>query len=506
MNTILSEQEIWSGVVDFLAEIGVDANSDDFSWYIDACDVIAKYTHNKLSVRDMMVAQDKLSDLLLDGIHGISDTPIGNGSDRIQGQIRAMALIPELKDKGLTYAEKEALAFCVYYSRCVRVFDEVQHKIVPTFSEFRSFENIDIQYKDSKKSHPNWYEHFQGLVKSIEYFDEEKYRNLDYGTIYYVAGTDSSDINNYVLSQLDDIAERLNIDERNWVTSKIVYLPANNSLFPKRKNASFYSALMPSDDIFNSEYKFLVAVLFDCTPELMFDAFSKYFDTVQQMLNEILDEGDFDERHLNQENLIPKDKGILFSITQHDSDEVKYDDGIRFSITTEERGEESPNDNIRFSVSTKPDANQNVFQDLPLFSQPSRLIIMPGSYRILLPDYSREIHFTAQVKALYVLFLNHPGGIRMKEITDYKAEYAKLYLRFTNRSDTEQIRDAVERLFDVFSPNALNVKKSQCAEQLKKAIPENHLRQYYEIEVKRGQPHTINLDRSLVSMPDDLRM
>ncbi|MBR2266183.1 MAG: hypothetical protein IJ882_05870 [Paludibacteraceae bacterium] len=141
----------------------------------------------------------------------------------------------------------------------------------------------------------------------------------------------------------------------------------------------------------------------------------------------------------------------------------------------------------------------------PIYNTPSRLEITPFTYHVLLPDYEREIHFTAQVKALYVLFLNHPEGIRMKEIANYKEEYKQLYFQLTNRSDTDKLRGSVERLLDVYNPNSLNVKKSQCNAAIYTAIPEDSLRHYYEIEVNRGQPHKINLDRTLVHMPTDLQ-
>ena len=80
-----------------------------------------------------------------------------------------------------------------------------------------------------------------------------------------------------------------------------------------------------------------------------------------------------------------------------------------------------------------------------------------------------------------------------------------IILYFTNRDNVERLRDSVEKLLDVLSPSALNVKKSQCSTALRHAIPEDELRQYYEIEVHRGEPHKINLDRSLVSMPDFLQ-
>jgi hypothetical protein len=36
------------------------------------------------------------------------------------------------------------------------------------------------------------------------------------------------------------------------------------------------------------------------------------------------------------------------------------------------------------------------------------------------------------------------------------------------------------------------------------AIPEDDLRAHYEIQVNRGGPHVVTLDRKLVTMPDTL--
>lgn len=73
-------------------------------------------------------------------------------------------------------------------------------------------------------------------------------------------------------------------------------------------------------------------------------------------------------------------------------------------------------------------------------------------------------------------------------------------------SDVERLREIVDKLLDVCNRNALDVKKSQCNKIIRETIPEKHLQKYYEIEVNPGEPHKINLDRSLVTMPDDLRM
>ena len=310
----------------------------------------------------------------------------------------------------------------------------------------------------------------QSLKKSIEIFSGEKYRNLDYGTIYYVAG-DDPEINNYVLARIDQLSEMINQNERNWVTCKIVYLNATNPLFNTRKKATLYSPMLPFEGSLEAANIFFAAYLDITAPEVVEEAISEYFSTLQQMFDEVLDTGHYEEYHL---------RNTILSAS---------DDGIRFSITR------SQDDEVMFSITPKP---------FP-FTELSRLVITPLTYTVLLLDYDHEIHFTAQVKALYCLFLNHPEGIRMKEISDYKEEYIRLYFCLTNRSDTDKLRESVNKLLDVCNPNALNVKKSQCNLAIRMAIPNDDLRKYYEIEVNYGLPHKINLDRSLVTMPDILK-
>lgn len=314
----------------------------------------------------------------------------------------------------------------------------------------------------------------QSIKKSIKLFTDEKYRDLPYGTVYFVEGTASAKINDYVLSQIESIEERINQDTSNWVTCKIVYLKAENPFFPAEKKATLYSAMMPVEDIFlaTNDSDFFVARLDITATDLIETAVSEYFDTLQEMFDEILDNGKYKEYHFRKTILSPYE-----------------DSGIRFSITR------SQDDEVMFSITQKP---------FP-FTELSRLVITPLTYTVLLLDYDREIHFTAQVKALYCLFLNHPEGIRMKEISDYKEEYIHLYFCLTNRSDTDKLRESVNRLLDVCNPNALNVKKSQCNLAIRMAIPNDDLRKHYEIEVNYGLPHKINLDRSLVTMPDNLK-
>lgn len=403
----------------------------------------------------------------------------------------------------------------------------------------------------------------QSIKKSIEFFSGEKYRNLDYGTIYYVAGTASSEINEYVLSQIDSIEERLNQNASNWVSCKIVYLTANNPLFPSRENAALYSAMMPEDNIliFTDDNNFLVATLIDCEPKNINEAFSKFFFTLQKMYDEVLDEGVYKAENLGLVYLgFGGDRISLFDVPQKDSDDSigsGTDDGIRYCIVSEDNSEDSiasgVDDGIRFSVTSgkpqkeeeediseklrklrsavsgeKPSkripnkglpgdgthlrreyldiVTQKQDESTSASTPPSHLVITPNTYQVLLPDYNKEFPFSTQVKALYILFLNHPEGIRIKEIADYKKEFTHIYLHVTRWGDVDRLKEIVDKLLNVWNRNALDAKKSQCNKIIRETIPEKHLQKYYEIEVNPGEPHKINLDRSLVFMPDNLRV
>ncbi len=312
----------------------------------------------------------------------------------------------------------------------------------------------------------------QSFRKSIKFFTEEKYRNLNYGTVYYVAGTETSDANEHMLSHSDFICSQINKNKQNWIKCKIICLTIENDLFPAQKKPALYSPMLPIEGTTDCASAFLAAHLDIKLPDLVETVVYQFFSTLQQMFDEILDTGHYQQYHLRQAILSPYDDDIIhFSISR------AQDDDIEFTI----RG----------------------LEPLP-YTEPSRLTITPYTYKVLLPDYNREIHFTAQVKALYILFLNHPEGIRMKEIADYKAEYEHIYLCVSNRSDKEKLKESIDKLLDVCNRNLLDVKKSQCNSAIYCAVPNADLRRYYEIEVNRSLPHKIKLDRSLVSIPSKL--
>ena len=125
-----------------------------------------------------------------------------------------------------------------------------------------------------------------------------------------------------------------------------------------------------------------------------------------------------------------------------------------------------------------------------------QLIVTKDKRIILSGTKSMEIKMEPLVKAVFLLFLNHPEGIRFKELPDYCKELTEIYLRMKPNGLTEKVRKSIE---DVTNPmsNSINEK---CA-RIRGAFVgqfDNHLAKHYYIDGARGEPKKIALPRELV--------
>lgn len=317
----------------------------------------------------------------------------------------------------------------------------------------------------------------KGFRYSIELFQEEKYRELDYGIILYVPGKNTPELNAYVKMHARSITRMINQNEDFWVQCRVKYLEPDNNFFEQRENAAFYSGMLPILDESSIGYGFLVANLDDLKPEVMDLAFEKFFRTLLKMFDEILDTGKYKKYHLQ----FPE--AVQFDEEELQSECIALEDGAVPISGLPPRKRLQPSRRVGLS----------------------RLEIAPSNYTFNLVDFNTEIRLSRQGKALYVLFLNHPEGICMKDIRKFMNEYKELYFQVANRSDIDKLRDSVERLFDCWNSKALSVKKTECHDALCEAIPDEDIRCYYEIESKPRSPHRILLNRDLVSLPESLR-
>jgi hypothetical protein len=126
----------------------------------------------------------------------------------------------------------------------------------------------------------------------------------------------------------------------------------------------------------------------------------------------------------------------------------------------------------------------------------SRLVITK-QFQIQLPDYQNmEINMEPLVKTVYFLFLNHPEGIRFKDLPDYREELTSIYLRLRPNGLTERAMKSIE---DVTNPllNSINEKCARIRGAFVVNFDDRLARNYY-INGLRAEPKKIGLPRELV--------
>lgn len=129
--------------------------------------------------------------------------------------------------------------------------------------------------------------------------------------------------------------------------------------------------------------------------------------------------------------------------------------------------------------------------------QLSRLLITQDK-RILLPDYNKEIELDPLHKAVFLLFLKHPDGIRFKEVSEYKSELLQLYIGITNKPNSKRASSCIN---DICSPfkNSIHEKCSRIRKILAQVITDKDMASHYCISGKRGEAKCIDLPRTMVT-------
>ena len=121
-------------------------------------------------------------------------------------------------------------------------------------------------------------------------------------------------------------------------------------------------------------------------------------------------------------------------------------------------------------------------------------LVITEDYRFLLPDYgNKEVQLSPIHKALYLLFLNHPEGIELKNLVDHREELLSLYRKTGNRIDLEKITETVRRLTNPLD-NAINEKCSRIKAAFSDLMDE-YQADYYIINshVKRHQGSSMKI-------------
>lgn len=124
-------------------------------------------------------------------------------------------------------------------------------------------------------------------------------------------------------------------------------------------------------------------------------------------------------------------------------------------------------------------------------------LLITKDYRIFLPEYQNlEVIMPALPKAVFILFLNHPEGIRFKDLADYHDELLSIYRAMNPIGGTQRQLQSIQAVTNPMS-NSINEKCAQIREAFIKNFDDSLAKNYY-ITGKKGEPKRIMLAPSLV--------
>lgn len=119
-----------------------------------------------------------------------------------------------------------------------------------------------------------------------------------------------------------------------------------------------------------------------------------------------------------------------------------------------------------------------------------------ADYRIFLTDYDKEIPMRQLPKTLFIFFLKHPEGCRLKDLGDYRNELLAIYRKLTISDDQAQVEASIDALVNPVG-NSFSEKCAAVKMAFLKEIPERIAKNYF-IQGPQGGLKGISLDRLLV--------
>lgn len=143
--------------------------------------------------------------------------------------------------------------------------------------------------------------------------------------------------------------------------------------------------------------------------------------------------------------------------------------------------------------------SENEIQTLFLTSKPLSRLMVTSDYKIVLTDYGKKmIDMPPLPKAVYLLFLRHPEGIRFKDLPDYQEELAAIYHSMKKRTQAKKkVQRSIADLTDQ-TKHSIIEKCARIRSVFVNAIGEMAAQQYI-IQGERGEARRIPIDRSLVT-------
>lgn len=125
------------------------------------------------------------------------------------------------------------------------------------------------------------------------------------------------------------------------------------------------------------------------------------------------------------------------------------------------------------------------------------LVVKGYMRKLVIPELGNlQINLTPMERAIYLLFLNHPEGIRLAEMGNYKEELKSILNIISRTGDVAVINSGIDELC-TYNSNSLSEKVSRIRRKFKDFLGDE-MAENYIIKGPNGEIKKIELDRSLV--------
>lgn len=132
-------------------------------------------------------------------------------------------------------------------------------------------------------------------------------------------------------------------------------------------------------------------------------------------------------------------------------------------------------------------------------------LTVSGDMKIYLPELNEiQLRMTPLATTVYILFLCHPEGIRLKDIADYRHELTEIYSMVKPGASEAMASASIDELVNPMG-NSLNEKLSMIRRSVKRYILDKQMAEHYVINGRRGELYRIALDPQLIHLPQSLK-
>lgn len=129
--------------------------------------------------------------------------------------------------------------------------------------------------------------------------------------------------------------------------------------------------------------------------------------------------------------------------------------------------------------------------------KPLKLQVKGKSKRIIFPELGNlEVKFTPLEKTLFLLYLNHPEGIRLVELSDFRPELKRIYAGLYIGSDPSMVEANIESLSNPLT-NSASEKLSRIKSKMIQALGAD-LAPFYFPKGENAEPRKVEVGRELV--------